>query len=231
MAVEHYSVNNLRENLEIEVDDSLLLQAVTHTSYAHEQRKSVIHNERLEFLGDAVLELAISEALYKKHSELPEGELTKIRAELVCEPSLVKIAHKLELGLYLRLGKGEENTGGRKRPSILADTVEAVLGAVFLSQGYDSTKTVIYQLFQDQISDISNKHIGDYKTVVQELTQEKFSQIPQYHIVDEVGPDHDKQFIAEVYLDEKLIGRGKGKSKKVAEQNAAHTALNKLTDE
>ncbi|ACB84946.1 ribonuclease III [Natranaerobius thermophilus] len=229
MGKECRDIVELKEKLGIYVDDKLLLQAVTHTSYAHEQKDVVDHNERLEFLGDAVLELAISETLYKKYPELPEGELTKLRAELVCELSLVKIAEKLDLGKYLRLGKGEDSTGGRDRRSTLADTVEALIGAVYLQTNYDQTKQLILDLFKDQLSHIDNQRIGDYKTMIQELVQDRYGDPPKYQIVKESGPDHDKSFVAEVQINNEVVGRGSGKSKKEAEQNAAHFAFQKLS--
>jgi len=229
MIGEQKDFHQLQKKLGVEISEHLLVQAVTHTSYAHENRKhQVPNNERLEFLGDAVLELVVSESLFRQYPNLPEGELTKFRANLVCEPSLVKVAEQLELGYYLRLGKGEESSGGRQRPSILADAVEALIGAVFLEKGFETAKEIILALFGDEIVQVSNNYNRDYKTLLQEMTQDKFNEVPAYSIIDESGPDHDKRFVAQIFLNQEVVSTGHGRSKKEAEQNAAKVAFKRL---
>jgi len=202
-------------------------QAFTHSSYAHERKiDSLNSNERLEFLGDAVLELAISEELYIHYPHLPEGELTKFRATLVCEGSLAKKAQEIDLGKYLYIGKGEEISGGRNRDSTLADTFEAVLGAVFLDLGVDAAKKMVLTLFKEDIENgPKNFTGGDYKTALQEEVQKTDKDGVSYDIVSESGPAHDKTFVAIALASGKEIGRGQGKSKKEAEQDAAAGAL------
>lgn len=208
---------------------ALLQEALTHSSYANEHRnKGVRDNERLEFLGDAILDLIISEYLFKKYPAMPEGDLSKIRASIVCEGSLAKIAKKIELGKYILLGKGEDMTGGRERASILADAFEAVTGSLFIDGGFDKAKAFLQQTL---VADVEQtEHIetlyADYKTLLQEAIQKNSSSPIYYEVVGEEGPDHDKHFYVEVYHEEKCLGRGIGKSKKEAEQDAAHKALN-----
>ena len=224
-------IRELTSKLGVEVNDvELYIQAVTHTSYAHEHKNSdIYHNERLEFLGDAVLELLISEILFFRYPKLPEGELTKLRAALVCEETLFQIACRLDLGSYLRLGKGEEASGGRERQSILSDAVEAVLGALYLDLGFKKTKEITFDLMHDMFEKIDrDQYTTDYKTTLQEITQRKYDTCPAYSIIEESGPDHDKEFLAEVVVDGKIVARGKGKSKKEAEQMAARTAWEKI---
>ncbi len=228
MGEQYRNIKQLQDKLGVAINNNLLLQAVTHTSYAHENRGQVMHNERLEFLGDAVLELVISEALYNNHPDMPEGELTKLRAELVCELSLAQEAQKLQLGSYLRLGKGEESTGGRGRRSTLADAFEALIGAIYIDKGFEYTKKLILQLFSDKMSQVSKEQLGDYKTMVQEKVQDKYGKPPHYKIVEESGPDHNKLFVAEVYVNQTTVGRGSGKNKKEAEQRAAKCAIQEL---
>jgi ribonuclease-3 len=207
-------------------------QALTHSSYAHEHSLgSSAHNERLEFLGDAVLELAISESLYLRFPEMAEGKLTRFRAGLVCEDSLFRIANFLELGMYLRLGKGEATSGGRERPSLLADTFEALLGALYLDLGFDAVRDVVGKLFTPFLDDLSKGYLRhDYKTLMQEYTQAIFSITPEYRIVSELGPDHSKVFVSQLVLQSKVLGEGSGRSKKEAEQEAARQAYLQLTD-
>jgi ribonuclease-3 len=208
----------------------LYQQALTHSSYAHEHGLgSNAHNERLEFLGDAVLELAISEVLYLRFPDLPEGKLTRFRAGLVCEESLFSLAIQLNLGAYLRLGKGEAASGGRKRPSLLADAFEALLGAVYLDLGFETVKLVTNMLFAYMLSDIAKGCVRhDYKTLMQEYTQAKLSTTPEYQIVSELGPDHSKEFVSQFILNGEVLGQGKGRSKKEAEQEAARVAYERL---
>lgn len=211
-------------------DKSILSLALTHSSYANEHRLGRFeYNERLEFLGDAVLEFFVSRYIYIKYPELPEGELTKLRASVVCEGSLAKKALDIHLGDYLLLGKGEELTGGRNRESILADAFEAVIGAVVIDGGIESAEKYVMWLMKDVIDSVRNSFmLMDYKTRLQEEIQ-KFSKEPvSYTIVKETGPDHGKLFEAEVSHLNKVLGVGSGKSKKEAEQNAAKTALEKI---
>lgn len=208
----------------------LLIQAFTHSSYVNEQRNSrTQHNERLEFLGDAVLELATSEYLFHRFPNRSEGELTKMRAAIVCEPSLVAFAEELEFGSYIFLGKGEEMTGGRMRPALLADVFEAFVGALYLDQGWEVVKQFLSDSVFGKISANEGKfQATDYKTTLQEYIQHHNLGVLEYRIADERGPAHDKQFVSEVYMDDKPIGRGTGKSKKESEQQAAADALRKL---
>ena len=207
-----------------------LLEALTHSSYANENKKSNIkYNERLEFLGDSVLGIIISHFLFLNQNDLPEGELTKIRANIVCEESLNEVGKKLNLGKYLLLGKGEEVTGGRDRTSILADAVEALIGAIYLDCGQVEATKFVMEFFNEIINDsIQGKIFRDYKTHLQEILQSKNSQKISYNVLKEIGPDHNKKFIIEVRLGDELLGTGDGKSKKEAEQKAAKEALNRL---
>ncbi len=204
--------------------------ALTHSSYAHEHGLGCnAHNERLEFLGDAVLELVVSEELYLRFPNLPEGKLTRFRAGLVCEESLSALATSLDLGACLRLGKGEAASGGRKRPSLLADAFEALLGAIYLDLGIDAVKSVSSKLFASMLLDVTNGCLRhDYKTLMQEYTQAKLGITPEYQIVSELGPDHSKVFISHFLLNGDVLGQGEGRSKKEAEQEAAKMAYDSL---
>ena len=208
-------------------DIALLKQALTHSSFANEQKINKMENyERLEFLGDAVLELVSSEFLFHENKDMPEGQLTKLRASMVCEPSLAYCAKDIGLGKYILLGRGEEATGGRNRDSIISDVMEAVIGAVFLDGGIEYAKKFIFQFI---LSDLENKILFmDSKTLLQEEVQKDNTAQLRYELVKETGPDHDKQFQVEAYLDNKVIGTGVGKTKKAAEQQAAYEALIKL---
>ena len=205
----------------------LLSQALTHSSYANEKHmKKGSDNERLEFLGDAVLEIVSSEFLYLNYPKLPEGDLTKMRASLVCEPTLAFCTRQLNLGDYLLLGKGEDMTGGRKRKSILSDALEAVIGAIYLDGGFASAKEFILKFI---LTDIEHKQLFyDSKTILQEVVQASYKEELCYRIVGEEGPDHDKHFMVEAWIGEMLIGKGEGHTKKAAEQEAAYQALLKL---
>jgi ribonuclease-3 len=206
-------------------DPSLLITALTHSSYANENKKMrLANNERLEFLGDSILGLAVAELIYNHKSKMHEGHMTKLRAELVCERSLATLATMLELGEYMLLGRGEEKGGGRRRPSILADAVEAILAAVYLDGGFDFVTAIVNEHL---ISGIEVTQFGttDYKTALQEVVQMKPGQILSYHVTGESGPDHMKQFTAEVHLNNEFFGQGVGRSKKEAEQAAAMSAL------
>lgn len=206
-------------------DTELLKSALTHSSFANENKKSgATSNERLEFLGDSVLGMTVAVLIYKGKTEMPEGQMTKLRAELVCEKSLAALAITLGLGDCLLLGRGEEKGRGRERPSILADAVEAIIAAMYLDGGFNPVKRLIKKhlaLRMDQLDTGST----DHKTALQEIIQEKPGQILGYHIIDERGPDHMKSFTVEVRLNGIIIGEGSGKSKKEAEQAAAKTAL------
>lgn len=208
-------------------DIKLLKQALTHSSFANEQKINKLKNyERLEFLGDAVLELVSSEFLFKENPEMPEGQLTKLRASMVCEPALAYCARDIELGSYMLLGKGEEATGGRKRDSITSDVMEAVIGAIFLDGGIDEAKEYIYRFI---LSDLENKILFfDSKTILQEEIQKRNDAQLRYELTGESGPDHDKEFHVEAYLNNALIGTGVGRTKKAAEQQAAYEALLKM---
>lgn len=211
-------------------DKELLKKALTHSSYANEHRKEGIgSNERLEFLGDAILGLVVAEYLYRAHPDKPEGELTKLRAELVCEKSLAEVAQQLELGKVLILGHGESHGGGSHRPSMLADAVEAVLAASYLDGGMEVPKGIIERLILPR----EQKHsgTGDYKTRFQELVQRHRDQVITYELTGESGPDHDKSFQVCVLLNGTVVGTGAGSSKKRAEQAAARAAIEALFSE
>ena len=209
-------------------DPSLLRAALYHSSYANEHRAAGIRsNERLEFLGDAVLGFVTAEYLYAKHPDLPEGDLTRRRAALVCEESLHEVAQALDLGSCLQLGRGEEQGGGRHRPSIQADAVEAMLAAVYLDGGIGQARKLIHTLVirQEREKTAAGR---DYKTALQELVQRESGQVLSYRLVGESGPDHAKTFSMEVLLNGQPIGSGEGRSKKEAEQAAAKAAVGKL---
>lgn len=208
-------------------DFSLLRRAMMHSSYTNEKHLPRFQcNERLEFLGDAVLELVSSEFLFLGEPEVSEGELTKTRASMVCEPSLAFCARDLELGKYLLLGKGEEATGGRERDSITSDTMEALIGAIYLDGGFTNAKEFIHRFI---LSDLENKKLFfDSKTILQEIVQARTDQEISYRLVKEEGPDHDKAFYVQVRIGKKSYGAGKGRTKKAAEQEAAYQAILKL---
>ncbi|MBO6246314.1 MAG: ribonuclease III [Anaerovibrio sp.] len=207
-----------------------LHQALTHTSYANESRIRVEHNERLEFLGDAVLELAISTYLFKHFPELPEGDLTKSRAAVVCEASLSSRAAELNLGDYLLLGHGEQSSGGRKRASILEDAFEAVIGAIYMDQGWACAQAYVIRQLEEHLEQVENgvSTVKDYKTMLQELVQRHGENKISYCMIGSDGPDHAKVFKFEVRLNDEVLGIGTGPSKKAAEQRAAKQALEKM---
>ncbi|KRF31970.1 ribonuclease III [Paenibacillus sp. Soil787] len=207
----------------------LLQQAFTHSSYVNEHRiAGHKDNERLEFLGDAVLELTVSEFLYDSYPGRSEGELTKLRASIVCEPSLVTFADDLDFGAFVLLGKGEELTGGRSRPALLADVFESFVGALYLDQGLNIVKGFLEKHVFAKISSEGKLLIIDYKTLLQEHIQHHNMGSLEYRIVNERGPAHEREFVAEVHMDADLLGTGAGRSKKEAEQQAAAGALSKL---
>lgn len=207
---------------------ALLLNALTHSSYANENREEgVPSNERLEFLGDSVLGFTAAKHLYAVEPSLPEGKMTRLRAELVCEHSLYGVARELDLGAYLRMGHGEEKNGGRQRASILADATEAVIAAIFLDGGIGAAVSFVERMVLSPEA-VKAHHASDYKTELQELVQRKPDQQLKYTDAGESGPDHDKVFLSEVSLNGELIGRGSGRTKKEAEQAAACRALERL---
>ena len=210
---------------------SYILEALTHSSYSNEN-KNYKFNERLEFLGDSVLSIVISDYLFKKEKNLPEGELTKLRANIVCEESLSEVAGQIHLGEYLLLGKGEEATGGRDRISILADALEfntsEVYDLIFIDGGLEEASKFIFRFMEEIIENsIEVKIFRDYKTYLQEVLQSKGEQHIWYKLIEEKGPDHNKRFVMEVGINDKVLGVGEGKSKKDAEQVAAKCALDK----
>ncbi len=216
------------ESLELELQYSfrnkeLLSEAMNHSSYANEHRKGLGSNERLEFLGDSILGFVSAEYLFKRHADLPEGDLTRMRAALVCEQSLYEVAKELRLGQYLHLGKGEEAGGGRERQSILADAVEAVFAAVYLDGGIDEARRLIERALLNRAPACEERR--DYKTTLQEVVQRRSGQALTYHMVSQSGPDHNKKFLFEVRLNDEPVGQGEGRSKKEAEQAAARDAL------
>jgi len=204
---------------------TLLQNALTHSSYANERwHNSLLSNERLEFLGDSILGMVVAEYLYKRFPDRPEGELTKMRADMVCETSLAAIAEKIGLGQHLLLGHGEDRLGGRSRASILADAVESVIAACFLDGGMAAAEGFIRQFVLTNVP-VKRMHNTDYKTALQEKVQQKKNQVLSYHLIAEEGPDHDKRFLVEVHLNGRPLGTGSGTSKKRAEQDAARAAL------
>lgn len=208
-------------------DKALFKQALTHSSYANEHRhEGLKDNERLEFLGDAVLEIISSEYLFHNYPDMAEGEMTKLRASIVCEPTLALCTHEINLGSYLFLGKGEERTGGRNRDSITSDAMESVIGAIYLDGGFANAKEFILKYI---LNDLEGKRLFyDSKTILQEIVQAHFKEELSYHLVGEEGPDHDKTFQVELQIGEQVYGIGKGRTKKSAEQEAAYKTILKL---
>ncbi len=214
-------------------DKELLLEAITHRSFCHEYPgQSRRYNERIEFLGDAVLGLVITETLYIDNPHLEESQMSKFKSYLVSGRILAQIASTINLGEFLYIGKGEESSGGRNKISILANTLEAIFGAVFLDSDYNSAKSVVLQLYTPIIEKVLKEGIlDDFKTELQEISQMMFNRLPQYKLLNESGNDHNKTFVYEVYLNGKKYGEGKGKNKKSAQRNAARTALDRLKNE
>lgn len=221
----------LEKNIEyIFQKKELLIQALTHSSFANETIGDRMQsNERLEFLGDAVLELVVSDYLYQHYTKDPEGQLTKFRAKIVCEPTLAYMAEKIELGKFLRLGRGEENTGGRERNSILSDAFEALIGAIYLDGGIEKSRNFINLTILKDLDEMDFQTLFvDHKTKLQEIVQSRGAELVEYSIVNECGPDHNKSFTAEVSYQNQVIGTGLGRSKKIAEQNAAYNAMKNI---
>ena len=206
----------------------LLQNALTHSSYANERwHNSLLSNERLEFLGDSVLGMLVAEYLYRTFPDRPEGELTRMRADMVCEHTLATVANKIGLGDHLMLGHGEERLGGRSRESILADATESVIAACFLDGGLEAATQFVKQYILVEVP-VTRPNNMDYKTALQELVQQKKNQVLTYTLAGQSGPDHDKQFDVEVSLNGNVVGKGSGRSKKRAEQMAAKAAIEKL---
>jgi ribonuclease-3 len=212
---------------------SLLQQAFVHTSYINENPDAAIHdNQRMEFLGDAVLTMIFAELLYKEFPDLPEGKLTELRISLIRQEKLAEKASALKLGDYMVLGKGEDSSGGREKRNNLADTFEALIGAVYLDRGIGKTREFVLSHYEKDISAIkAGKPVLNYKALLQEFTQAKFKTLPLYEIVEATGPDHDKVFCVAVSLGETVLAIGSGKTRKVAESESAHLALEKLSPE
>lgn len=208
-------------------DKDLILKALTHSSYANEKKmEKYNHNERLEFLGDAVLEVCTSDFLFKEYLDKPEGDLTRLRASIVCEPTLAECARAIHLPDFLILGKGEETTGGRYRDSIVSDAFEAVIGAIYLDGGIEKAKKFIIRFV---LNDIENKHLFyDSKTILQETVQKLYKKKVEYKLISEEGPDHDKKFNVQVLLEDTILGEGIGRTKRKAEQQAAYQAILKI---
>ena len=220
-------MTDLQNKIEYQFKNPALLnEALTHSSYANEHKSQHIkYNERLEFLGDSVLSIVVSDYIYKNCPELPEGELTKLRASLVCEKSLYEFAKKIDLGKYLILSKGERHNGGADRPSILSDAFEALIAAIYIDGGLAPASKHILNFVIPAIKNSKKKKINDYKTTLQEIIQKNPGEKLEYVLVKESGPDHNKHFIVEVHLNSNVIGKGGGRSKKEAEQQAAREAL------
>ncbi|MFZ7132068.1 MAG: ribonuclease III [Eubacteriales bacterium] len=219
-------MNSIEKTLEYHYKDKqLLINALTHSSFVNE-KVQIQNNERLEFLGDAVLELVISDYLYQNHHQLSEGEMTKLRSRIVCTESLAKSASLLHLGQYILLGKGEENTGGRDRKSTLANSFEAVIGSIYLDGGLEGVKRFILSKLKNNIHDaLEGKLVFDYKTKIQEVIQQNPQNVMEYMLESEAGPEHHKQFNIHLLMNGEIIGRGTGNSKKEAEQQAAYQGL------
>lgn len=203
----------------------LLHEALSHSSHANEVKRGRHSNERLEFLGDSVLSIVVSKHLFTHFKHLPEGELTKIRASLVCEKALFEFSKKIDLGKHILLGKGEENSGGRERPSIVSDAFEAVIAAVFLDGGMEAAEKYVLSFIPKNIEATGSKSLHDYKTMLQEIIQKNPEERVEYVLADQTGPDHDRKFVVQVRLNSNVIGTGEGHSKKQAEQAAACEAL------
>ncbi|SFD67541.1 ribonuclease-3 [Paenibacillus catalpae] len=227
------SINELQTRLQLRFKQlKLLKQAFTHTSYVNEHKHGTIeHNERLEFLGDAVLQLLVSEYLFTAYPNRPEGELTRMRASVVCEPSLAQFAERLELGAHIQLGRGEEQLGGRQRPALLADLFEAFVGAIFLDAGIERTRVFLEtHMFPYIESNDYGLLVKDFKSKLQERAQHKGLGSVEYRIMEERGPAHDREFVVEVCIGEIPYGNGSGRTKKEAEQRAAAVAWQSLTE-
>jgi len=225
-------MEELQEKLGYRFNDrALLLTALSHSSYANENKNAgLMSNERLEFLGDSVLGQVVSSHLYLSYPKMPEGNMTRLRAELVCEQSLFTVAKTLDLGKHIRLGKGEEHTGGRERESILADAVEAIIAAMYLDGGLSVAKRLIDEHILSKLNGMEIHSISDYKTALQEHVQRRSGQTLSYELLSESGPDHKKSFTMQVFLNGRPLGTGVGHTKKEAEQNAAKNGLEEISE-
>jgi ribonuclease-3 len=228
--MKHDMFEELQQRLQLKFRNiRLLRQAFTHTSYVNEHRQTMLeHNERLEFLGDAVLQLTVSEYLYRTFPERPEGQLTRMRAAIVCEPSLARFAEMLDLGANVLLGRGEEQLGGRQRPALLADLFESFVGAVYLDQGLDAVRAFLSANVFPHIDVDGGLLVKDYKSALQERAQHGGLGAIEYRIAEERGPAHDRQFVVEVLIGSRTCGAGIGRTKKEAEQQAAAEAWRSL---
>ncbi|MCQ2449839.1 MAG: ribonuclease III [Clostridia bacterium] len=225
-------MKELEEKLQYRFHDPKLLEhALCHSSYANEVRNGHTSNERLEFLGDSVLSIVVSDYLYRNFPNMPEGELTRLRASLVCEKSLCAFSRQLEIGRFLLLGRGEEKGGGRERDSILADAFEAVLAAMYLDGGMEPARKHVMRFVLAELEHTEDEVFKDYKTALQEIIQRNPEESVEYVLTGESGPDHDKRFLVEVHLNSNVIGKGKGRNKKQAEQMAAKQALELMGEE
>ncbi len=240
MKVRAIAMKNELERLEENIgysfkNKNLLIEAMSHSSYINERKiNKTACNERLEFLGDAVLELASSDYLFKKYADIPEGKLSKMRAALVCEPALYECSKAIELGSFIKLGKGEEAGGGRNKPSVVSDAFEALLGGVYLDGGMEEARGIILRFILTD-SQIEQAHISDSKSYLQELVQAHMkNSVVSYKLISETGPEHDKEFVIAAYIDDKQYGEGTGRNKKAAEKAAALHAIklikNKLVE-
>ena len=219
------SIQQLQDTIGYKFHNPVFLEVtLTHSSYANEVKHQLKYNERQEFLGDAVLSIIVSDYLFNNYT-VPEGELTKLRAAIVCEKSLDVMANKIHLGEYLRLGRGEEMTGGRTRPSIIADAFEALIAAIYLDSGIESARAFVLPFVTEMLEHEDSLSFKDYKTILQEIIQQNPEEKLVYKLVGEKGPDHDKRFVVDVMLNSNVIGKGEGRSKKNAEQMAAKEAL------
>lgn len=218
-------MERLEERINYHFNNKMYLKmALTHSSYANEER-GLKSNERLEFLGDSVLSIIVSQYLFELYKNKQEGDLTKLRASLVCEKTLAEFARSIDLGGHLLLGRGEQNSGGRERPSILSDAFEAVIAAIFLDGGMEEAKKFVLSFVVEELKKPAARTTSDYKTTLQEIVQQNGEERLEYVLVAETGPDHNKRFTVEVHLNSNVIGKGSGRSKKLAEQQAARQAL------
>lgn len=223
---EQEKMNSLQELISYHFKNpDLLYEALSHSSFANESKKNRRSNERLEFLGDSVLSIVVSDHIFKHFKHIPEGELTKLRASLVCESALFEFSKRIRLGEHIFLGKGEENTGGRERPSIVSDAFEAVIAAIYLDGGMEAVRPYVLSFIPKDITPAGGKSFHDYKTELQEVIQRNPEEHVEYVLINEDGPDHNKTFTVQVKLNSNVIGEGTGRSKKTAEQAAACEAL------
>ena len=229
---EQVDLAQLQQAIGVEFKEpGLMFTALTHPSFLAEHPEAKQHNQRLEFLGDAVLGLVVADYYYGSCPVEPEGQLTKMRAAIVCEATLARMAERLQLGEHLRLGHGEELSGGRQRASVLADALEALAGAIYIDRGWSQARQFLLLLMNEEMLQTAQGCYQDYKTALQEIVQQRGGEPLAYRILDEAGPDHDKCFTAGAFWNDRLLGKGSGKSKKEAEQQAARIALNSLRKE